>query len=150
MRKPTEPAAVNPLERDTYSQALDYELQLAFVIGEPLHDAAPADSERAITAFAVMCDFSARDVQIPEMRSGMGPQKAKHFLSSMATVAVSADEVLPRWRDLRGRRHQTWTGGPWWNPCSVTWRRCRSGCGWWSTTGRCGVGPVVRRLVRPG
>jgi 2-keto-4-pentenoate hydratase/2-oxohepta-3-ene-1,7-dioic acid hydratase in catechol pathway len=33
-----------------------------------------------------MCDFSARDVQIPEMRSGMGPQKAKHFLSSMATA----------------------------------------------------------------
>jgi 2-keto-4-pentenoate hydratase/2-oxohepta-3-ene-1,7-dioic acid hydratase in catechol pathway len=32
----------------------------------------------------------------------MGPQKAKHFLSSMATVAVSADEVLPCWRDLRG------------------------------------------------
>jgi 2-keto-4-pentenoate hydratase/2-oxohepta-3-ene-1,7-dioic acid hydratase in catechol pathway len=91
-----------PVEFPSYSQALDYELQLAFVIGEPLHDAAPADAERAITAFAVMCDFSARDVQIPEMRSGMGPQKAKHFLSSMATVAVSADEVLPRWRLLRG------------------------------------------------
>jgi 2-keto-4-pentenoate hydratase/2-oxohepta-3-ene-1,7-dioic acid hydratase in catechol pathway len=63
---------------------------------------AAAEAERAITAFVVMCDFSARDVQIPEMRSGMGPQKAKHFLSSMATVAVSADEILPRWRELRG------------------------------------------------
>jgi 2-keto-4-pentenoate hydratase/2-oxohepta-3-ene-1,7-dioic acid hydratase in catechol pathway len=90
------------VEFPSYSQALDYELQLAFVIGEPLLDAAPAQAERVITAFVIMCDFSARDVQIPEMRSGMGPQKAKHFLSSMATVAVSADEVLPHWRELRG------------------------------------------------
>jgi len=90
------------VEFPSYTQALDYELQLAFVIGEPLYNAAPDAAETAITAFAVMCDFSARDVQIPEMRSGMGPQKAKHFLSSMATVAVSADAVLPRWRDLRG------------------------------------------------
>jgi len=91
-----------PVGFPSYTQALDYELQLAFVIGEPLHDAAPEEAEKAITAFAVMCDFSARDVQIPEMKSGMGPQKAKHFLSSMATVAVSADEVLPRWRELTG------------------------------------------------
>jgi 2-keto-4-pentenoate hydratase/2-oxohepta-3-ene-1,7-dioic acid hydratase in catechol pathway len=90
------------VEFPSYSQALDYELQLAFVIGQPLYNAAPEQAERAITAFVVMCDFSARDVQIPEMRSGMGPQKAKHFLSSMATVAVSADEVLPHWRELRG------------------------------------------------
>jgi 2-keto-4-pentenoate hydratase/2-oxohepta-3-ene-1,7-dioic acid hydratase in catechol pathway len=90
------------VEFPSYSQALDYELQLAFVIGEPLYNAAAADAERAVTAFAVMCDFSARDVQIPEMKSGMGPQKAKHFLSSMATTAISADAVLPRWRELRG------------------------------------------------
>jgi 2-keto-4-pentenoate hydratase/2-oxohepta-3-ene-1,7-dioic acid hydratase in catechol pathway len=90
------------VEFPSYSQALDYELQLAFVIGEPLYNAAPEQAERAITAFVVMCDFSARDVQIPEMRTGMGPQKGKHFLSSMATVAVSADAVLPSWRELRG------------------------------------------------
>jgi 2-keto-4-pentenoate hydratase/2-oxohepta-3-ene-1,7-dioic acid hydratase in catechol pathway len=90
------------VEFPSYTQALDYEIQLAFVIGSPLRDATPEQAEKAITAFAVMCDFSARDAQIPEMKSGMGPQKAKHFLSSMATVAVSADEILPRWRDLRG------------------------------------------------
>jgi 2-keto-4-pentenoate hydratase/2-oxohepta-3-ene-1,7-dioic acid hydratase in catechol pathway len=90
------------VEFPSYSQALDYEIQLAFVIGEPLYNATPGRAERAITAFVVMCDFSARDVQVAEMKSGMGPQKAKHFLSSMATVAVSAEEVLPRWRELRG------------------------------------------------
>jgi 2-keto-4-pentenoate hydratase/2-oxohepta-3-ene-1,7-dioic acid hydratase in catechol pathway len=91
----------NAVEFPSYTQALDYELQLAFVIGEP-YDAPPNEAEKAITAFTVMCDFSARDVQIPEMKSGTGPQKAKHFLSSMATIAVSADDILPRWRELTG------------------------------------------------
>jgi 2-keto-4-pentenoate hydratase/2-oxohepta-3-ene-1,7-dioic acid hydratase in catechol pathway len=91
-----------PVAFPPYTKALDYELQLAFVINRPLYDAKPEDAERAIAAFVVMCDFSARDVQIPEMKSGMGPQKAKHFVSSMSTIAVSADEILPRWRELRG------------------------------------------------
>lgn len=90
------------VEFPSYTQALDYELQLSFVIGEPLYNAPPAAAEKAIAVFTVMWDFTARDVQIPEMKSGMGPQKAKHFLSSMATVAVSADDVLPRWRELTG------------------------------------------------
>lgn len=91
-----------PIAFPPYTRALDYELQLAFVINRPLRDAKPKDAEQAIAAFVVMCDFSARDVQIPEMKSGMGPQKAKHFVSSMSTIAVSADEILPRWRELQG------------------------------------------------
>jgi 2-keto-4-pentenoate hydratase/2-oxohepta-3-ene-1,7-dioic acid hydratase in catechol pathway len=91
-----------PVAFPPYTQALDYELQLAFVISEPLLNAAPEQAERAVGAFAVMCDFSARDVQIPEMKSGMGPQKAKHFLSSLADQAVSADVLLPHWRELEG------------------------------------------------
>lgn len=78
------------------TQALDYELQLAFVISEPLRDATPEQAERAIAAFAVMCDFSARDVQIPEMKSGMGPQKAKHFLSSSGwPTATNSNSACP-------------------------------------------------------
>lgn len=84
-----------------YSQALDYELELGFVLGRPLRDATAAEAEQAIGAFVVVCDFSARDVQIPEMKSGFGPQKSKHFLGSMSVTAVTADEVLGRWTDLR-------------------------------------------------
>jgi 2-keto-4-pentenoate hydratase/2-oxohepta-3-ene-1,7-dioic acid hydratase in catechol pathway len=53
----------------------------------------------------VLNDFSARDVQLSEMRSGFGPQKAKHFRSAMSAVVVSADEILPRWRTLTGSVH---------------------------------------------
>src|SRR5262249_23302065 len=31
-----------------------------------------------------------------------GPQKAKHFRNGISSVVASADEILPRWRDLKG------------------------------------------------
>jgi 2-keto-4-pentenoate hydratase/2-oxohepta-3-ene-1,7-dioic acid hydratase in catechol pathway len=85
-----------------YTRALDYELELGFVLAHPLRDATPEEAERAIGGFVVLNDLSARDVQLSEMRSGFGPQKAKHFASAMSAVVISADEILPRWRDLKG------------------------------------------------
>jgi len=88
-----------------YTRALDYELELGFVLAHPLRDANATQAEAAIGGFVVLNDFSARDVQLAEMRSGFGPQKAKHFRSAISSVIVSADEILPRWRELRGRVH---------------------------------------------
>jgi 2-keto-4-pentenoate hydratase/2-oxohepta-3-ene-1,7-dioic acid hydratase in catechol pathway len=87
----------------SYTHALDYELELGFVLAHALHDATPATAEAAIGGFVVLNDFSARDVQLAEMRSGFGPQKAKHFRSAMSSVVVSADEILPRWQERNGR-----------------------------------------------
>src|SRR6185436_5284708 len=56
----------------------------------------------AIGGFVVLNDFSARDVQHQEMRSGFGPQKAKHFSNVISTTVVSADAILPHWCSLRG------------------------------------------------
>jgi 2-keto-4-pentenoate hydratase/2-oxohepta-3-ene-1,7-dioic acid hydratase in catechol pathway len=89
-----------PVKAPSYSRALDYELELGFVLARPLFNATIDEATQAIGAFVVLNDFSARDVQLEEMRSGFGPQKSKHFLSSMADVAVTADEVLPRLREL--------------------------------------------------
>ena len=86
----------------SYTQALDYELELGFVLARPLFNASADEAEAAIGGFVVVNDFSARDVQHDEMRSGFGPQKAKHFRNGISSVVVSADEILPRWRDLRG------------------------------------------------
>ena len=88
-----------------YTRALDYELELGFVLTRPLRDADPTTAEAAIGGFVVLNDFSARDVQLGEMNSGFGPQKAKHFRSAISNVVVSADEILPRWRTLTGSVH---------------------------------------------
>jgi 2-keto-4-pentenoate hydratase/2-oxohepta-3-ene-1,7-dioic acid hydratase in catechol pathway len=93
----------SPVTAPPFTQALDYELELGFVLNAPLLSASPAEAEKAIGAFVLLCDFSARDVQIPEMNSGFGPQKAKHFLTSLASTAVSAADLLPIWPTLQSR-----------------------------------------------
>jgi fumarylacetoacetate (FAA) hydrolase len=69
---------------------LDYELELACVIGE---DGRPE-------GFTVMNDWSARDLQAKEMRVGLGPAKGKDFATSLGPELVSPDE-LPDDLDLR-------------------------------------------------
>ena len=75
---------------------------MAFVLKAPLYDASAGEALDAIGGFVLLNDFSARDVQRDEMGSGLGPQKSKHFISSMSATAVTADEVLPRVEKLSG------------------------------------------------
>ena len=91
-----------PVAFPSYSTALDFELELGFVLRAPLFNASAEEAVAAIGAFVVVNDFSARDVQRAEMATGLGPQKAKHFVSSMSSVAVTADEILPLVENLSG------------------------------------------------
>ncbi|KAK7967224.1 fumarylacetoacetate hydrolase FahA, partial [Apiospora aurea] len=89
---------------DYCTRYLDVELELGFVLGRSLYNAAdPDEALEAIAGFVVLNDFSARDVQWAEMRSGFGPQLCKSFASSISSVVVSADEVLPLLPNLTGR-----------------------------------------------
>ena len=65
------------------SQELDYELELAAVIGTGRRD----------RGFTVMNDWSARDLQRPEMKIGLGPAKGKDFATSIGPVLVTPDEL---------------------------------------------------------
>ena len=72
-----------PMPSDT--QMLDYELELACVIGA---DGRPE-------GFTIMNDFSARDLQFREMPVGLGPAKGKDFATALGPVLVSPDELPP-------------------------------------------------------
>jgi 2-keto-4-pentenoate hydratase/2-oxohepta-3-ene-1,7-dioic acid hydratase in catechol pathway len=85
-----------PITFPSYSRALDFELELGVVLGTPLRDATVAQATAAIAAVVVINDISARDVQLPEMRSGFGPQRSKHFISSMSATAVAGEAVADR------------------------------------------------------
>jgi len=90
----------SPIACPPFSRALDFELELGAVLAAPLRDASPAEAEAAIGGFVVINDWSLRDLQRAEMRSGFGPQKSKHFCSSMSETMVTADEILPRVKNL--------------------------------------------------
>lgn len=85
-----------------YSSSIDYELEVGFVLAKPLYNATPAEAEAAIGGFVIFNDFSARDVQMPEMASGFGPQKSKHFANAISAEFVTADETLPGINNLIG------------------------------------------------
>jgi fumarylacetoacetate (FAA) hydrolase len=86
------------------SHALDYELELACVVGSECRDL-PADDRalEVVAGFTIMNDWSARDLQRVEMAAGLGPSKGKDFATSLGPELVSFDELSDRYRD--GRLH---------------------------------------------
>jgi len=78
------------------SQALDFELEVAAVVGRPGRDLEPEQAEEHIFGFTVMNDWSARDLQRREMRVGLGPAKGKDFATSLGPYLVTSDELAPR------------------------------------------------------
>jgi 2-keto-4-pentenoate hydratase/2-oxohepta-3-ene-1,7-dioic acid hydratase in catechol pathway len=77
------------------SSEMDYELEVAAVIGRGGADLDPADAETRIAGFCVMNDWSARDVQRREMKLSMGPVKGKDFATSLGPMLVTPDELEP-------------------------------------------------------
>jgi fumarylacetoacetate (FAA) hydrolase len=102
------PASVVHHEQEVWAPhgcaELDYELELACVIGQTCHDL-PADDRalEAVAGFTIMNDWSARDLQRLEMSVGLGPSKGKDFATSLGPEVLSMDELASCYRD--GRLH---------------------------------------------
>ena len=75
-----------------YTQAMDYELEIAAVIGIAGINIAPENAPKHIFGYTIFNDWSARDVQRDEMRVHLGPAKGKDFASSFGPCIVTADE----------------------------------------------------------
>jgi 2-keto-4-pentenoate hydratase/2-oxohepta-3-ene-1,7-dioic acid hydratase in catechol pathway len=79
---------------------LDYELEVAAVVGRPGADLEPAAAEAHIAGYTVLNDWSARDLQRREMRLGLGPAKGKDFATSLGPMLITPDELEP-YRDKK-------------------------------------------------
>ncbi|HZQ87878.1 MAG TPA: fumarylacetoacetate hydrolase family protein [Acidimicrobiales bacterium] len=83
------------------TQRLDFELELAWVVGWDVAGADEDAAAQAIVGYTVMNDWSARDVQREEMALNLGPAKGKDFATSLGPVLVTADEFDPRHGAMR-------------------------------------------------
>jgi 2-keto-4-pentenoate hydratase/2-oxohepta-3-ene-1,7-dioic acid hydratase in catechol pathway len=72
---------------------LDYELELACVIGRQGRDISEQDAPTHIAGYTIMNDFSARDVQFQEMACRLGPAKGKDFATAIGPCFVTPDEI---------------------------------------------------------
>jgi len=75
-------------------RALDYELEVAAVIGIEAADLDPDDPATmdVIAGFTILNDWSARDIQAREMSQNLGPGKGKDFATSLGPVVVTRDQ----------------------------------------------------------
>jgi len=83
-----------PMPRTT--QEMDYELEVACVIGKPGSDIPVEEAESYIAGYMVMNDWSARDLQRKEMKLNLGPAKGKDFATSLGPALVTPDELEDR------------------------------------------------------
>lgn len=80
-----------------YSHALDYELELAAVIGKRGVDVSRDRAREHIFGYTIFNDVSARDSQMREMAGSLGPAKGKDFDTGniLGPCIVTADEIDP-------------------------------------------------------
>ncbi|WP_249228300.1 fumarylacetoacetate hydrolase family protein [Kutzneria sp. CA-103260] len=88
MLGPTEDLAVPP-----GCQRLDYEVEVAAVVGRDGRDVKAEQAGSYIAGYMVMNDWSARDVQRREMVLSMGPHKGKDFGTTVGPMLVTPDEL---------------------------------------------------------
>jgi 2-keto-4-pentenoate hydratase/2-oxohepta-3-ene-1,7-dioic acid hydratase in catechol pathway len=83
------------IEWPNYSEKLDFELELAMVIGRRGKNITKADAKRYIAGYTIWNDWSARDQQMKEGPLGMGPSKGKDFDTgnTIGPYLVTADEL---------------------------------------------------------
>jgi len=88
-----------PLPAPPYGEWLDYELEVACVIGREGRDLPVDQAADHILGYTVLNDWSLRDVQRQEMAVGLGPAKGKDFATSLGPELVTADELDDSLRD---------------------------------------------------
>ncbi len=78
------------------SHELDFELEVALVIGREGRNIPAAEAPAYIAGYLVMNDWSARDLQRDEMKMNLGPAKGKDFATSLGPWLVTPDEISDR------------------------------------------------------
>ena len=84
------------LKWPNYTRKLDYELELGMFIGKKGKDIKETEAMDHVFGFTVLNDFSARDIQINEMKNWLGPHKGKDFGTAIGPCIVTKDEFNPK------------------------------------------------------
>ena len=88
-----------------YTEALDYELEIAVIVGKAGVNIQPEEASKYIFGYTIFNDWSARDVQREEMKVALGPAKGKDFASSLGPVITTAEEFAPETAGKPGVHH---------------------------------------------
>ena len=74
-------------------QQLDFELEIAIVIGKEGRNIKAKDADAYIAGYTIMNDLSARKLQMEEMQLNLGPAKGKDFSTVIGPWLVTPNEL---------------------------------------------------------
>jgi fumarylacetoacetate (FAA) hydrolase len=77
-------------------QQLDFELEIAIVIGKKGKNIKASEADAYIAGFTIMNDMSARKLQMEEMLLNLGPAKGKDFSTVIGPWLVTPDELTQK------------------------------------------------------
>jgi fumarylacetoacetate (FAA) hydrolase len=92
-------AVTGPGELAVQKQALnqlDFELEVAIVLGKRGKNISAREADAHIFGYCIMNDWSARALQMEEMKLNLGPAKGKDFATSLGPILVTRDELAPK------------------------------------------------------
>ena len=92
-------AVVGPGElrvQKKHLERLDFELEAAIVVGKRGMNVPASRADEFIFGMTILNDFSARGLQMEEMKLSLGPAKGKDFATGLGPHLVTLDELLPR------------------------------------------------------
>ena len=73
---------------------LDFELEVAIVISKEGKNISCNEADDYIAGLMIMNDFSARHLQMQEMKLNLGPAKGKDFATSIGPIIVTLPKVM--------------------------------------------------------
>ena len=74
-------------------EKLDFELEAAIVVGKRSRNLKTQDADAHVFGMTIMNDFSARVLQMEEMKLSLGPAKGKDFATALGPWLVTLDEL---------------------------------------------------------
>ena len=78
-----------------HTDRLDFELEAAIVVGKRGKNVPASRADELIFGLTIMNDFSARALQMEEMKLSLGPAKGKDFATGLGPWLVTMDELAP-------------------------------------------------------
>jgi len=112
-------AVTGPGELHVYGrqlERLDFELEVAIVTGKSGRNIKASEADRYIFGYMIMNDWSARALQMEEMKLNLGPAKGKDFATSIGPWLVPREDLEEfMTRTAQGEKHnlrmQAWVNG---------------------------------------
>lgn len=95
-----------------YTAKLDYELEIAAVLGRTAYQVTPQEALDCIAGYTIFNDWSARDIQFREMDVRLGPAFGKDFATSLGPTLTTPDAVDISTAHMSARVNgDTWSEG---------------------------------------